>query len=486
MDEERREVKDSIRAMLEDISFEEKKEVKNAIHSMLNDIMSNEKHGVRETIRMMMKDISSEEKKEAKNSIHSMLNDIMSDEKHGVKETIRTMFEDISSEEKQKAKKFVHSMKDDDFFSKNREIDDYRHTDYMHTSLDNLPPPKSSRNGVGSADSAFNSTYSSHVGDYSDIYRARTDVPRSDKKDNDTSRRTNADFDHKNKVRDSELAKKIVAERVEAIESQDEIIKKLLNNSYESNSVTPDMYADTWNKPTYFASPDDENVPIDFLKQRINEKLKTSLNSSVISTVSNEVDMTAVLALEKAFGKAFSEKFNTRLGFTPFFILASIAALKKHKIFNAHIRGDEIIYKNHYDISVITCGNDGVMAPVIRHADLLSVSDIEKAMITLSKRAIEGTLSVEEVSGGTFTVVNAGVYGSLMGTDLLTVPQVATLSVHRMSNRPVATDNGVEIRPMLYISLSYDHRVSDTKQASEFLVTVKNYVENPGWTTLGL
>jgi 2-oxoglutarate dehydrogenase E2 component (dihydrolipoamide succinyltransferase) len=196
--------------------------------------------------------------------------------------------------------------------------------------------------------------------------------------------------------------------------------------------------------------------------------------------------MSAVLALEKTFGSVFSKKHNTRLGFTPFFISASIAALKQYRIFNAHIINNEIIYKNNFDISIITCGNDGVAAPVIRNADILTIAEIERSMILLSKRAIEGTLSVEEASGGTFTVINAGIYGSLIGTDLLTPPQVATLSVHKMHNRPTATDNGMEIKPMLYISLSYDHRISDTRKASEFLSNIKNYVENPGWQILGL
>ncbi|MDR2268379.1 MAG: 2-oxo acid dehydrogenase subunit E2 [Holosporaceae bacterium] len=280
------------------------------------------------------------------------------------------------------------------------------------------------------------------------------------------------------------LGKRLVKEKVEELKAIDKTANKLLHTPLDDSS--PEMYADNWNKPTFFSSPGDKKVPIDFLKQRINEKLKSSMDSSVISTVSNEVDMNAVLNLEKTFGKEFSRRFNTRLGFTPFFIIASISALKKYRMFNAHIHGNDLIYKNNYDISVITCGNDGVAAPVIRNADSLSIAEIERSMIVLSRRAVEGTLSLEEVSGGTFTVVNAGVYGSLIGTDLLTAPQVATLSVHRMHNRPVATDTGVEIKPMLYISLSYDHRIADTKTASEFLCDVKNYVENPGWTILGL
>ena len=268
-------------------------------------------------------------------------------------------------------------------------------------------------------------------------------------------------------------------------EKEDEFVKKLLNIKEDDGGV-PGMYADNWNKPKILYSPDDKRENIDFLKQRISEKLKDAYDSSVIATISNEVDMSAIISLEKAFGEAFSKKYNTRLGFTPFFIMAAVEALKQYKVFNAHVHEDEIIYKNHFDISVITCGNDGISAPVIRDADKLNFAEIEKKMITLSRRAVEGTLSLEEVSNGTFTVVNAGMYGSLMGTDILTPPQVATLSVHKMHNRPVATDEGVEIKPMLYVSLSYDHRIADTKLAAEFLSKIKNCVENPGWQLLGL
>ncbi|MDR2645857.1 MAG: 2-oxo acid dehydrogenase subunit E2 [Holosporaceae bacterium] len=282
----------------------------------------------------------------------------------------------------------------------------------------------------------------------------------------------------------NDLCQKIKAEKDYQTKEQSEIIKKLLRVEEENSS--PDLYADNWNKPQFFESPGDYKEPIDLLKRRISEKIKSTYDASVISTVSNEVDMSAVLALEKTFGNAFSKRHNVRLGFTPFFISACIAALKQYRIFNAHIHNDEIIYKNNFDISIITCGNDGIATPVIRHADTLTIAEIEKSMITLSKRAIEGTLSVEEVSGGTFTVINAGIYGSLIGTDLLTPPQVATLSVHKMHNRPVASDNNMTIKPMLYISLSYDHRISDTRKASEFLSNIKNYVENPGWQILGL
>ncbi|MDR2781651.1 MAG: 2-oxo acid dehydrogenase subunit E2 [Holosporaceae bacterium] len=288
-------------------------------------------------------------------------------------------------------------------------------------------------------------------------------------------------FVKKNK---DDLHQKIMVEKDSQMKKQSEIVKKLLRTERENSPS--ELYADNWNKPKFFESPGDYNEPIDLLKRRISEKIKNTYDASVISTVSNEIDMSAVLVLEKTFGSAFTKKHNVRLGFTPFFISASIAALKQYHIFNAHIHNDEIIYKSNFDISIITCGNDGIAAPVIRHADTLTIAELEKVMIALSRRAMEGTLSIEEVSGGTFTLINAGIYGSLIGTDLLTPPQVATLSVHKMHNRPIATDGNMEIRPMLYISLSYDHRISDTRKASEFLANIKNYLENPGWQILGL
>ncbi|MDR2794384.1 MAG: 2-oxo acid dehydrogenase subunit E2 [Holosporaceae bacterium] len=278
---------------------------------------------------------------------------------------------------------------------------------------------------------------------------------------------------------------KNIDKNLEKLKIKDDVVDQLLHASFDNPS--PEMFADSWRKPTFFSTPGDKIEPLDPLRQRISEKMRSSVDSSVISTVSNEANMSAILAMEKTFGKEFAQKHNTRLGFTPFFILASISALKQYRMFNAHIIDDNLIYKGQYDISIITSGNDGVAAPVIRNADLLSIAEIERVMIALSKRALEGTLSIEEVSGGTFTVINAGIYGSLVGgMDLLTSPQVATLSVHRMHNRPVAMEDSVEVRPMLYISLSYDHRVADTKTASEFLSCVKDFVENPGWSLLGL
>lgn len=266
--------------------------------------------------------------------------------------------------------------------------------------------------------------------------------------------------------------------------SHGEVIHNLMtsNNCEKNSGECPE----NWQKPKFLATPDDKNEEIDLVRRRLSERRSDAYDASVISTVSNEVDMSAIIALENNFGQEFSEKYNTRLGFTPFFIKASVDALKKYRIFNAHIHENEILYKENFDISIITYGNDGVSAPVIRQADKMSIAEIEKSMIALSKRALDGTLSIEEVSGGTFTVINAGIYGSMIGTDLLTPPQVATLSVHKMKNKPVATGNGIEVKPILYISLSYDHRISDTRQASEFLSHIKQFVENPGWQVLGL
>ncbi len=421
-----------------------------------NDILKSANVEIKEIVNTILISSAKEIVTEIKDSMRHMLKSMTSETNHEIKNISNAMLQDMASKADNEVKDSVYFAMKDIAFKIHNEI-----KDKLKTTLNDLS--LNVNNEV--------------IKNMEHFFKSTETTMKKEKKYSlkNTYDELNVE-DNLNTTQPKETAKNSIPDN--------EIVKMLIENP--CNNETLGVHTDGWNKPKFFASPNDENVPIDFLKQRINEKLKSSMESSIISTVSNEVDMSSVLSLEKTFGKEFSKKFNTRLGFTPFFILASISALKQHKVFNAHIHENTIIYKNNFDISIITCGNDGVIAPVIRNADLLSISEIERMMINLSKRAVDGTLSIEEVSGGTFTVVNAGIYGSLMGTDLLTLPQVATLSVHRMHNRPIATDNGIEIKPMLYISLSYDHRIADTKQASEFLVSIKNYVENPGWTILGL
>lgn len=422
-----------------------------------NDILKSANAEIKEIVNTILISSAKEIVTEIKDSMRHMLKNMTSETNHEIKNISNAMLQDMASKADNEVKDSVYFAMKDIAFKIHNEIKDKLKTTLNDLSLNvNNEVTKNMEHFFKSTETAMKKEIKCSLKNASDGFITENI--------------------HNDKIP--------LEETIKNSASQDEIVKMLIENP--CNNETTGTHAEGWNKPKFFASPNDENVPIDFLKQRINEKLKSSMESSIISTVSNEVDMSAILSLEKTFGKEFSKKFNTRLGFTPFFILASISALKHHKVFNAHIHENTIIYKNNFDISIITCGNDGVIAPVIRNADLLSISEIERMMINLSKRAVDGTLSVEEVSGGTFTVVNAGIYGSLMGTDLLTLPQVATLSVHRMHNRPIATDNGVEVKPMLYISLSYDHRIADTKQASEFLANIKIYVENPGWTILGL
>jgi 2-oxoglutarate dehydrogenase E2 component (dihydrolipoamide succinyltransferase) len=467
-------------------AIELKNEIIQSMSVKLNDVISSSVTGVREQIQKelsgnfhsLMSDLTESIRPEIRDSMNSSIQYIMSKTNYEIKDIMGNMIREILSTSNHEIKCTIYSTFNDISKDINKELKNEIKSLIKNIFCETVGEIKCSANLIlREKFSEFNKEIKHEIND------SMKKILHELQNEKSTKRQHCSD---QSEVDETSLGEKIVEERIEELRSEEKIMNMLLNDKYKSGETMANVGVDNWNKPKFFSSPDDENVPIDFLKQRINEKLKSSLESSVISTVSNEVDMTAILSLEKTFGKEFSKKHSTRLGFTPFFILASVSALKERKMFNAHIHENNIIYKNDFDISVITCGNDGVIAPVIRQANLLSISEIEKSMIALSRRAIEGTLSLEEVSGGTFTVVNAGVYGSIMGTDLLTPPQVATLSVHRMHNRPIATDDGVEIRPMLYVSLSYDHRAADTKQASEFLEKVKNYVENPGWTILEL
>lgn len=248
--------------------------------------------------------------------------------------------------------------------------------------------------------------------------------------------------------------------------------------------TTSETYADTWNKPTYFDTPGDAKVDIDIVKKKILEMRDDS--RKFISSISNEVDMTNIINLSKIFGERFVRKHAVRLGFTPFIIISCLKALQEYPIFNAHMINDNILLKSSYDISLLTCGNDCMTIPVIRNADQKNFVELEKKMITLSERALRKSLALEEVSGGTFTIINAGANGSLIGNDFINTPQVASLSFNRVQERPVAINGKVEVRPMAYITLSYNSVVIDNHAAMSFLNSIKEYVENQGWDVLGL
>ncbi|HKR20461.1 MAG TPA: 2-oxoglutarate dehydrogenase complex dihydrolipoyllysine-residue succinyltransferase [Stellaceae bacterium] len=225
--------------------------------------------------------------------------------------------------------------------------------------------------------------------------------------------------------------------------------------------------------------PREERVHMTRLRRRIAERLKEAQNTAAMLTTFNESDMSAVMALRERYRESFEKKHGVRLGFMSFFVKACIVALKEIPAANAEIDGDDIVYKNHYDIGVAVGTEQGLVVPVVRDADRLDFADIEKQVGDLGRRARDGKLKLEELSGGTFTITNGGVYGSLMSTPILNPPQAAILGMHKIQQRPVVVGGQIVARPMMYLALSYDHRLVDGREAVTFLVRVKECIEDP-------
>ncbi len=223
----------------------------------------------------------------------------------------------------------------------------------------------------------------------------------------------------------------------------------------------------------------EERVPMSRLRKTIALRLKESQDIAAQLTTFNEADMSHVMALRAAYKDGFEKKHGVKLGFMAFFVKACIAALKEIPSVNAEIDGDDIVYKNYYDIGVAVSTDRGLVVPVVRDADLLSLAGIEKQINEYATRARDNKLKLEELLGGTFTITNGGVFGSLMSTPILNLPQTGILGMHKIQNRPVAIGDKVEIRPMMYLALSYDHRLVDGREAVTFLVRVKENLEDP-------
>lgn len=248
-----------------------------------------------------------------------------------------------------------------------------------------------------------------------------------------------------------------------------------------------DMLSAMQNKSAPQSSgPREERVKMTRLRKRIAERLKESQNTAAILTTFNEIDMSNVMALRNEYKDAFEKKHGIRLGFMAFFVKAAVAALKEIPEVNAQIDGDDIIYKNYYDIGVAVGTEQGLVVPVIRDADQLSIAEIEAEIGRLAGRARDGKLSMEEMTGGTFTVSNGGVYGSLMATPIINPPQSGILGMHKTEERPVVVKGQVVVRPMMYVALSYDHRIIDGRESVTFLVKVKEAVEDPRRLLLGV
>ena len=233
-------------------------------------------------------------------------------------------------------------------------------------------------------------------------------------------------------------------------------------------------------------APAVKRVPMSRLRARIAERLVEAQHTAAILTTFNEVNLQAVLDLRRRHGESFEKRHGVRLGLMSFFVRAAVEALKRFPILNASVDGQDILYYTHYDIGIAVGSPRGLVVPVLRNADQLSFAETEKAIKAFAAKAREGTLSWEELQGGTFTISNGGVYGSMLSTPILNPPQSGILGMHRIIERPVAENGEVAIRPMMYLALSYDHRIVDGQDAVQFLVTIKELLEDPAKLLLDL
>ena len=275
-----------------------------------------------------------------------------------------------------------------------------------------------------------------------------------------------------------------------------------VNEKTEDKQPTPDTKAKPASKPAesksaegkvvdiHLAAPSghdrEKSVPMSMMRRRIAQRLVEAQQTAAILTTFNEVDMSAVMALRNRYKDSFVKKYGLKLGFMSFFVKAAVEALKTVAEINAVVDGNNIVYRNFYDIGVAVGSAKGLVVPVVRDADRLSFAEIEQTIADFGARAQEGKLSLDELSGGTFTISNGGIYGSLLSTPILNPPQSGILGMHKIEKRPVAVADQVVIRPMMYLALSYDHRIVDGKGAVTFLVALKECIEDPARMLLGI
>ena len=251
---------------------------------------------------------------------------------------------------------------------------------------------------------------------------------------------------------------------------------------YEAPAVTPSAAPAAQARgpqPPPVAGDREEVVALTPLRKRIAQRLVEAQHTAAILTTFNEVDMSAVMALRAKYQDAFVARYGIKLGFMSFFVRACVESLKLYPGLNAELRGDHVLYKKHYDFGIAVGGGKGLVVPVVRNVDALSLAGIEKEIARLAGKAKDNTLTLDDLSGGTFSISNGGIYGSMMSTPLLNMPQTGILGMHNITRRPMAVGDKIELRPMMYLALSYDHRVVDGREAVQFLVGVKERIEAP-------
>ena len=224
----------------------------------------------------------------------------------------------------------------------------------------------------------------------------------------------------------------------------------------------------------------EQRVPMTRLRARIAERLVEAQHTAAMLTTFNEVDLTKVMSLRSRYRESFEKRHGVRLGFMSFFAKASIEALKQFPVLNASVEGTDIIYHNYYDIGIAVSTERGLMVPVLRDVDQMSFAEFEAELGAMAKKAQDGTIGMEELTGGTFTITNGGIFGSMLSTPILNQPQSAILGMHNIQQRPMVVDGEIVARPMMYLAVTYDHRIIDGKEAVQFLVTIKEQLEDPG------
>ena len=248
--------------------------------------------------------------------------------------------------------------------------------------------------------------------------------------------------------------------------------------SHSDEDVTPGDPAPAL--PAAGATRTEQRVPMTRLRARIAARMVEAQHAAAMLTTFNEVDLTKVMSLRKRYKESFEKEHGVRLGFMSFFAKAAVEALKKYPAVNASVEDNDIIYHDYFDIGIAVSSDRGLMVPVLRNVDHLSFAQIESDIAALGKKARDGTMSMEDLTGGTFTITNGGVFGSMLSTPILNPPQSAILGMHAIQERPMVVDGEIVVRPMMYLALTYDHRIIDGKEAVQFLVNLKNSLEDPG------
>jgi len=277
--------------------------------------------------------------------------------------------------------------------------------------------------------------------------------------------------------------KKSSDEKPKAKENNSKEEKQLETNDKKTSSPDADIKKDISMKPP---SNQEEIVPMSRLRQAIANRLKSAQNTAAILTTYNEVDMTALIKIRSTYQPNFEKKFGIKLGYMSFFVKACINALKVFPAVNAEIRDNNIVYKNYYNIGVAVGTPEGLVVPVLKNAEDMDFPEIEKTIVNFGKQAREGNLTIQDMSNGTFTISNGGIYGSMLSSPILNPPQSGILGMHNIQKRAVVIDDKVEIRSMMYLALSYDHRIIDGKEAVSFLVNVKENLEDPQRMLIGV